>query len=55
MQMEVSRINLKLLGIKSKTKNELYRIFKTEANLYLPPQKDTSIYLSETSFKTGRR
>ena len=42
--MEGSRINLNLLGIKARTKNELYRLLTTEANLYLPPQKETSIY-----------
>ena len=42
--MEKSRINLNMLGIKAKTKNELYRLLTTEANLYLPPQKETSIY-----------
>ena len=33
-----------MLGIKAKTKNELYRLSTTEANLYLPSQKETSIY-----------
>ena len=42
--MEKSRINLNLLGVKARTKNELYRILTTEAKLYLPPQKETSIY-----------
>ena len=37
--MEESRINLNMLGIKAKTKNELYRLLTTEANLYLSPQK----------------
>ena len=42
--MEKSRINLNMLGIKAKTKNELYRLLTTEANLYLPSQKETLIY-----------
>ena len=42
--MEESRVNLNMLGIKAKTKNELYRLLTTEANLYLPSQKETSIY-----------
>ena len=42
--METQRINLNMLGIKARTKNELYRLQTTEANLYLPPQKETSIY-----------
>ena len=42
--MEKSDINLNLLGIKAQTKNELYRLLTVEAKLYLPPQKETSIY-----------
>ena len=42
--MEQSNINLNQLAIKARTKNEMYRILTTEANLYLPPQKETSIY-----------
>ena len=42
--MEGSRINLNLLGVKARTKNELYRLLTTEVNMYLPPQKETSIY-----------
>ena len=42
--MEKSEINLNLLGTKAQTKNELYRLLTVEAKLYLPPQKETSIY-----------
>ena len=42
--MEGIKINLNVLGIKARTKNELYRLLTTEANMYLPPQKETSIY-----------
>ena len=42
--MEKSEINLSLLGSKVQTKNELYRILTIDAKLYLPPQKETSIY-----------
>ena len=46
--MEKSRINLNMLGIKAKTKNELYRLLTTDANLlYLPSQKETLIYFVE--------
>ena len=45
--MEKSRINLNMLGIKAKTKNELFRLLTTEANLYLPSQKETSIYFAK--------
>ena len=42
--MEQSSLNLNDLSIKARTKNEVYRILTTEANLYLPLQKETSIY-----------
>ena len=42
--MEKLSLNLNDLSIKARTKNELYRILTTEDNLYLPPQKETSIY-----------
>ena len=42
--MEESEINLNLLGVKAQTKNELYRLLGVDAKLYLPPQKETSIY-----------
>ena len=49
--MEAQRINLNMLGIKARTKNELYRLLTTEANLYLPPQKETSIYFVRDKVK----
>ena len=42
--MEQKEINISSLGMKAQTKNELYRILTVEAKLYLPPQKETSIY-----------
>ena len=42
--MEESGINLNMLEIKAKTKNELYRLLTTEANLYLPPQKNFNLF-----------
>ena len=42
--MEGNKLSLHMLGLKAKTKNELYRLLTTEANLYLPPQRETSIY-----------
>ena len=42
--MEKTEINLNMLGIKTQTKNELYKILTVEAKLYLSPQKETSIY-----------
>ena len=42
--MESSEINFNLIGTKAQTKNELYRQLTVETKLYLPPQKETSIY-----------
>ena len=42
--MERIGVNINSIGIKAQTKNELYRILTVEAKLYLPPQKETSIY-----------
>ena len=39
--MEGNMLSLHMLGIKAKTKNELYRLLTAEANLYLPPQSET--------------
>ena len=52
--MEAQRINLNMLGIKARTKNELHRLLTTEANLYLPPQKETSIYFVRDTVR-GRK
>ena len=43
-KMESNKINLNMLAIKARTKNEMYRLLTTEADMYLPPQKETSIY-----------
>ena len=42
--METKKLNINMLGLKARTKNEIYRLLTTEANLYLPPQRETSIY-----------
>ena len=42
--MESTKINLNSLGLKAKSKNEIYRLLVVEADMYLPPQKETSIY-----------
>ena len=42
--MELREFNINMLGMKAQTKNELYRKLTVEAKLYLPPQKETSIY-----------
>ena len=37
-------MNINYLGTEAQSKNELYRMLTVEAKLYLPPQKETSIY-----------
>ena len=53
--MEPSQINLNNLGIKAQTKNELYRFLTSEADLYLPPQKETSIYFVRDILKNRKK
>ena len=38
--MDYSTVNTHILGNKTKTKNEIYRLLTVEAQLYLPPQKE---------------
>ena len=42
--MDSATLNIYLLGIKAKTKSEMYRLLTVEAQLNLPPQKECSIY-----------
>ena len=42
--MDTTKINVNMLGLKARTKNEMYRLLTTEVDMYLPPQKETSIY-----------
>ena len=42
--MDSATLNINILGIKAKTKNEMYRLLTVEAQLYLPSQKECSIY-----------
>ena len=37
-------INVNQLGAKARSKHEMYRILTVEAKIYLPPQKECSIY-----------
>ena len=47
-------INVSQLGTKAKSKNEMYRILTVEAKIYLPPQKECSIYFIRDIFH-GRK
>ena len=42
--MNQATVNLNILGTKAKTKVELYRFLTVEAKLYLPPQREASIF-----------
>ena len=42
--MESIKINVIMLANKLQSQHELYWLLTVEANLYLPPEKDTSIY-----------
>ena len=43
-------INLNQLGSKARSKNEMYRLLTVEAKIYLPPQKECSIYFIRDIF-----
>ena len=42
--MENKKLNLNSFGTKFQSKNEVYLFLTTEVNMYLPPQKECSIY-----------
>ena len=53
--MEHSKINLYQLGMKAKTKNEMYRFLTFEVEMYLPPQKEKSIYFVRSIIQNKKR
>ena len=53
--MEGSNLNLNFLGLKAQSKNEIYRLLTVEAELYLPPQKETSIYFVRDVFHGNKK
>ena len=42
--MKANELNINMLSLKARTKNEMYRLLTTEANLYLSPQRETSTF-----------
>ena len=40
----MSTIKVSQLGVKARSKNEMYRLLTVEAKIYPPPQKECSIY-----------
>ena len=48
-------INVSQLGTKAKSENEMYRKLTVEANIYLPPQKECSIYFIRDIFNGKKK
>lgn len=42
--MDSSEVNVNYLATKAQSKGEIYRLLTVDANLYLPPQREASIY-----------
>ena len=53
--MESTEINVMMFGNKAQSKHELYQLLTVEANLYLPPEKETSIYFIEEIFQQSKQ
>ena len=49
------RINVNQLGAKARSKHEMYRILTVEAKIYLPPQKECSIYFIRDIFQGKKK
>ena len=53
--MNLEAINLNILGTKAQSKVEMYRLLTVDANLFLPPQRDTSIYFIRDIIENRRK
>ena len=53
--MNLGEINLNILGTKANTKVEMYRLLTVDANLFLPPQQDSSIYFIRDIIENKRK
>ena len=42
--MEEARITVLDLGIKARSKREVYRLLSTDGDVYLPPEKEANYY-----------
>ena len=42
--MDLRAVNLNILGTKAQSKVEMYRLLNVDWNLFLPPQREASIY-----------
>ena len=53
--MNLEAINLNILGTKAQSKVEMYRLLTVDANFFLPPQRDTSIYFIRDIIENRRK
>ena len=53
--MNLESINLNILGTKAQSKVEMYLLLTVDANLFLPPQRDTSIYFIRDIIENRRK
>ena len=53
--MDSANLNINILCILAKTKNEMYRLLTVEAQLYFPSQKECSIYFMRDILSNKKR
>ena len=53
--MESTKINVMMFSNMAQSKHELYRLITVEANVYLPPEKETFIYLIKEIVQQGKQ
>ena len=53
--MNLESINLNILGTQAQSKVEMYLLLTVDANLFLPPQRDTSIYFIRDIIENRRK
>ena len=53
--MEKLKLNIRDLGSKFRSKNEMYRFLTSEVDMYLPPQKEWSIYFVRDILSGSKR
>ena len=53
--MENSKLNVRSLGAKFQSKNEIYRFLTTEVDMHLPPQKEWSIYFVRDILSSSKK
>ena len=53
--MNRDSIDIRYLSTKAQSKHEIYRLITVEANLYLPPEKEWSIYFIRDILQLKKR